>query len=1166
MSVVPFLWCLPAGTRAYSAHADMASSIPSVGDVNGLGGQRADGMSRGQVVVAEHGTADPNASVIPPDDGSDIGSIPSHDPNCDPLDPAGDPNGSSPPDGAEMRIASSREGISDPNVSVVVPAPDPNAHDVAGETVTELVGFLVRGRWLHERLQIVDLDSLVTPDGKRWLPLLRILSAFQLKSEEQGSVIRFAPEGVGNVELDLATKEIQIRGETHPIDLRQAVSEITLKPDVYVLPEDLWKILGMELVWDTEMYEYHVQLDRKLSIWKLPSSGSSLLAVPTKYVGMDLPESQPPADPSRAPLQLLEVSWRPSYHWRRSSSNTSDKLPDSHIVNVGGPRETFWGNWINGQYRVQISHPNPTWSNTEGWRWPNDDPYVAQLDWFEWVHRLPSAEVVAGDSSFGLSDLVYPTFNATGVRVNGLIGWTSDELKTDRSGRGLSQYFGRTYIFEGPAPIDAEVELIVNGRTTDIQNVRSEADSPPGMGVYRFEDVELPSGILNEVTILIRESNGNEIRVEKSIAGTPQLLPRGRAAYLGIVGTKRETFVSDRETFEAGDFYGYITGGRLLYGLTDRLTVGTTVACEQDHYHRLLEDRYSAQRRPYPQSGGQVGTMLSYTPLDNLIVSGNVATSWGQGQDGYDDMAARSRVEYLPTQNLSLDLDLLNLGTDYFDGTDPEVSDRRGGETGLTWKLCRNWTLDGGIGRLRDNLDGQSDETVVVDYRNVGLTTTVLPRTSLSAKLHNLDVNTEENPRWLTELGLRIMPTRDVSIFGRTYLGDELSVEEDDRFLALLRLRHAPRSLRPSQYWTIRKTLNLNSSVGLIYNDAEYEETLSLAYDLNAKVKGRLLRLHTEFLKELEDDPEGEGYGFRGRAEYLFDNVGYNYLGATAEYRHGDYAVTLYLNVRNLYTRHDRRLTNVNESRIRTGYGAVHGKVFLDYNGDHLLDADEPGVADVKVHLGPYLTTVTDDRGYYVLSVPPNASEARVYLDPDTVPATYSVTHGTQVARVYRDSLTVVNLGLSPLISVVGHIMAVDANASEPNTPDPNTTPDPNAPEFSATVIDAVDANDLTPQTHPLAGVHVTLSDAQSDRLAADSYTAGDGSYYLGNVKPGRYVLRVDSRTLPATCLLAEMERVVVVEPTREEFMEIILPDFTASLREEPKPDDEASPGDSQEK
>jgi hypothetical protein len=809
----------------------------------------------------------------------------------------------------------------------------------------------------------------------------------------------------------------------------------------------------------------------------------------------------------------------------------------------------------NGQYKIQVSHPNRTWSNTDGWQWPNDDPYVAEADWFEWVRRLPSAEIAVGDSSFGLSELVYPVFNATGVRINGLTGWSSEELKTDRSNLGLRRYFGRPYVFEGPAPIDATVELVLNGRTIETQNVLPDADAPPGMGVYRFEDIELPSGILNEITIVIRETNGNEIRVERSVVGTPQLVPKGHTAYLGIAGTKREESRIDKQTFDAGDFYGYVTGGRVLYGLTDRLTAGTVLACEQDHYHRYLGNGASLGRRAYPERSGHAGTTLSYLPLDNIIFSGDLAGSSGQGQDGYDDLAIRGRVEYLPTRKFSLDLDLLNLGSDYFDGTEPDVADRRGGETGFSWKLHKKWTLEAGVGQIRNNLDDQLSETTEVDYRNIGMLTTILPRTSLTTRLHQMDVNTEEDPLFLTELGLRMMLSRDLSLFGQMFVGDELSVNDNDRFLSLLRLRHAPRLLRPSQYWALRKTLDPSNALSLIYNDAEIERTLSLVHDLKVDIKGHPVRFRSEFIKELLDEPGGKEYGFRARGEYLLDRVGYNHIGLSGEYRQGDYSVLLYLNIKQLFSGYDKRLISVNESRIRTAYGAVHGMVFLDYNGDHLRDPDEPGVPNVKVGLSQSLSVLTDKRGYYILSAPANTSEVRVHLDPSTVSATYTVTHGTQVARVYRDSLTEVNLSLTPLISIVGHVVA-----AEPHTPEPNQ-PDPNAPEARATVLDVMDANDAAAATKPLTGVRVTLSNAESGLLVADSFTATDGSYYLGDIKPGRYKLRIDPKTLPPTHEFAEQERIILVEPTREEFMEVAMPDFKATI-----PNQGTPPSDAQKK
>jgi hypothetical protein len=921
-----------------------------------------------------------------------------------------------------------------------------------------------------------------------------------------------------------------------------------MKADIYVSPEDLSRILDMQLVWNAELYAYLIQLDRKLSIWDV-NVGQSLLSMRSKYVEMDLPEALPSANRSRDTLQMVQFDWRPSYGWQASASGESKAGSGSHTVNVSGPRETLWGNAGNGQYKVQTSQPSPLWTSQEGWRWATGEPYLAQADWFEWRYRLPSAEVTVGDSAFGLSDLVYPTFNATGVRINGLVGWTPEELKIDRSGLGMNQYFGRVQVFEGPAPIGATAELLLNGRTINVQEVSAQADSPPGMGTYRFEGIELPNGILNEITIIIKESNGNEIRVEKSVMGTPQLVPQGRAAYLGLVGSKREQSAYDQEVVDVGDFYGYITGGRILYGLTDHLTVGTVLASQADHYHRFLASRqFSLNGRPYPESSEHAGATFSYMPLGNLMLSGDMAAS--QAEDSQElgprgDMAARMRAQYLPTQKLSFDGDFLDLQPGYFDGADPEVADRRGGEAGLTWTLHRQWTLEGGLGELWNNLGGQLGHTTVVDYQNLGVMTTVLPRTSLTAKLHRLDVSAAEDTSILTELGLNVTPINNLSLYGRVLLGQELTIEEDDRFLSILRLRHAPPALRPSQYWALRKTLNSYNTVGLLYNDRKVEQTLSFVHDLKVPLEGHALRLHTEIIKELTEKLGGEDYGFRTSCYYLLDRVGYNSLSATAEYRDGAYSFFLSLNMTNLYSRHDGRFVKINDMRVRPSYGAIHGKVFLDYNGNHLLDPNEPGVPNVKVSLDQIGTSaLTDKKGYYILSAPSNMSEVRVYLDITTVPALYNVSHGTQLAKVYKDSLTEVNLSLTPLISTVGRVVAVDPNVAHAKAADPN------APDFAAMILDVADPNKIK---KPVSSVRVSLSDPKSGLLVADSVTGDDGRYYLGDVKPGKYVLRVDAKTLPKSHELAEQERIIEVKATKEEFLEIQQPDFVATIRNEAK-------------
>ena len=218
-------------------------------------------------------------------------------------------------------------------------------------------------------------------------------------------------------------------------------------------------------------------------------------------------------------------------------------------------------------------------------------------------------------------------------------------------------------------------------------------------------------------------------------------------------------------------------------------------------------------------------------------------------------------------------------------------------------------------------------------------------------------------------------------------------------------------------------------------------------HDLSLDIQKHSLRVHTELIRELKEEPDGHDYGFRERCEYLLDRVGNNNFGVSAEWRHGAYAFLLYLNINNLYAYHDGRFTNVNDSRVRTAYGAVQGKVFMDYNGNHRPDPNEPGVPNVKVYLGDTTSTMTDKNGYYVLPVPPNESEARIRLDVGTVPATCTVTHGTQLAHVCRDSVTEVNLSLAPLISIAGRVVALDFNAAQQAS-------DANVPGFWATVFE----------------------------------------------------------------------------------------------------------------
>ena len=246
------------------------------------------------------------------------------------------------------------------------------------------------------------------------------------------------------------------------------------------------------------------------------------------------------------------------------------------------------------------------------------------------------------------------------------------------------------------------------------------------------------------------------------------------------------------------------------------------------------------------------------------------------------------------------------------------------------------------------------------------------------------------------------------------------------------------------------------------------------------------------------------------RAEYFLDKVGRNSIALEAECDDGELRVMASLNISELFTQHKGRLRRVTNRRVRPLYGAVHGTVFLDYNGNAERDPGEPGLPDVEVKLGKLYTAVTDEKGYYVLPGL-KARKVRVSINLDSVPATYSPSRGSQVAYVAQGSLTEVNLSVTPLIAVSG-IVRHAAAGQEPK---------------------------------PLYGARVVLAEPVTGKFVADSISASDGSYYIGNVRPGEYVLEVDLKTIPPEHRIDDFRRRIRIM-AKKDFQEVKVPPFTA--------------------
>ncbi|MBL8014101.1 MAG: hypothetical protein JNN05_09665 [Candidatus Omnitrophica bacterium] len=157
-------------------------------------------------------------------------------------------------------------------------------------------------------------------------------------------------------------------------------------------------------------------------------------------------------------------------------------------------------------------------------------------------------------------------------------------------------------------------------------------------------------------------------------------------------------------------------------------------------------------------------------------------------------------------------------------------------------------------------------------------------------------------------------------------------------------------------------------------------------------------------------------------------------------------------------------------------WGTVQGVAFKDLNTNGKKDAAEPGIKDVKIHVGNRLVT-TDDKGHYKLKL--MAKEVTVSAEATSVASGYVLTTPPiqNIALPYKG---VVNFGFTSQSGIYGLVFH-DLNGDEiPNEGD----------EF-------------------VQNVKITLDGKVSQR---SDY---DGTYFFKDVSSGKHVIRVDVNSLP---------------------------------------------------
>ncbi|MBI5192083.1 MAG: hypothetical protein HZA08_01425 [Nitrospirae bacterium] len=948
----------------------------------------------------------------------------------------------------------------------------PRAQPGSKQFKTEVVGFILIGNKPWEVLKIEDLDIIVdTVSHKRFLPLQRLLRVFNIEKVTKENEIFFEPSGNLKVVLNILKKEVRINDDIKSIELIPAISDITMEREIYLPADMVSGIFPISVKWNEEYYGFEAKPMGQfaMDLWKLPKH-SSLLAISAYEFTDTLPEAHPPSHPKKNSLDFAEFRLR-------SQMSSGDNIQSKGLI-LDSFQQNLWGNLGGGEYRLQITQPPVFVGQKDHPSIKNEATFM--LEKVDWTYRFPNTEITAGDSIFGLNDLIFPVVKAAGIRVNGYSANTFDEagsLQYNKTLTGLNRYFIQPYVFEGPAPSGSDVQLIVNDRIIETQKSIT--------GAYRFTEIKLPPGILHDIHIIITDPDGVKTDLHKRILGSSMLLPAGSAAYIAGLGSKRE---DDRWAA-----HGSLVYGRVLYGITEDLTIGGILAAQRDIYNSY----------PFPRDSNHLGVESSWRLFDSLVLSGDLAFSRDESEL-HDDFAYKLNGDIYPQRNTDIHVQYFSYGQNFFNGENILLHDREGYVLNGKWRPYQKTEVGVASGMVRDNLRHERNDTLSVNFQNMEITSSLLPRSTIAFDVNRVSPDWEGEPKALYTYKIVVTPLSDLSLDAVVSRGDSLVTGEHSDFLSGLRLPGLPMNKTPSVSTAVRKYVTENNSVGLSYMEYEERRRTSLSHSFRIR-KSYLFQAITD----LGYDMDIEKLFWENRFEYRCDAAGRSRIWLQNRFENDEWRFVFLLEFDELFSFKDGYPARITNNRINPERGGVHGTVFLDFNANAVRDPGEPGIEDVKVILDSYQNAVSDRNGYFIIQDVTQAKKARVFLDIDTIPAIYSPTHGIQTAYINPGNLTEVNFGITPVITISGFVFAAEYGNG---------------------------------YNKSIRGIRILLTD--SDMIpVTNSITAGNGSFFLGNIRPGRYIVQIDSDTLPKGYTAIEKQREIEVVGG-DKPQEIKLPPF----------------------
>ncbi len=958
-------------------------------------------------------------------------------------------------------------GASDATSSESAPAPATptddaetslwNYHPPEGAPVlsTDIVGLTLQGPWRLDRISVLDLDILTTEDGRRLIPLLRILRLVQARGKIEAPILAFRAESGPGASINLRDKTMLCDGREYTIEVVTGISDVTGEPEIFVSENVLGLALGYEVSWDENFFQYTLETDKELELFKQRRPKSvSAFSIKVEDIVSPLAETEPPAHPSAVPpfLSFFETDMRLTSDttWHNKKRATTLRF---------FPSIDAWGHVWGGDYKVRIRNDL---------QYPHTD-FPRLPSWFDrllWTRRTPRSILRIGDTNIGLSELVAPSVTLFGSSFK-WISQTPGEKGEGffRRGRG---HFPSVQAIEGVARLNSKVELYVNNRLVDSTTVEQSGGAPPGQGVYRFEDISLLEKSVNEIKLVVTRDDGIVEEYYRQILGSAQILQPGQWAVTAGVGTDREEVDENIRT------QGLFSGVQVYRGLTRDLTMGLSAGV-QDRFTFFKDDNGRLSR---DSTGIFIGQQTRWRLLDRFLFSGDVALS--SDSEASTAAAYRFRLEY-PSKRLSMSADYFNYGKDFSNAV-TTISNKGGYSLNGRIKLFHDWIWQLGWLRIRDNLDDSLQVTAREDLLNSNLILPrILPGTTLSlqvARSDRIDGNERDirGNRYTVTMESRL--SERLNLTGRYGFGDDITISDTDGLKSDI-------PVDIGEFYSFGTHLRANYRLDNSHNLslAYFESSFQQQVELQSRYRPASTRRWENRLiigKELRKG----SFFTRDYFEYFLDQAHHHSCGLTVTFDEDkqEVFVGFVFKARDLFEAGSKGIHRITRRGVSPEQGSLIGTVYFDKDADGHRDPDEPTVPGIRVLVDGRRALTTDAAGRFYVPRRSGRAFAEVSLDVKALSALYTPTQGRQRGFWQRGRVTRVNLGVTILSSLAGTVRVRHPEKGRPPV---------------------------------LPGARVLLVRSSSQTTVSDSIAAGDGTYYFGEIRPGTYRLLIDPESLP---------------------------------------------------